>query len=156
MTIALPASRAAVGIVAVAVPAVRTRPPIISMMDLFLGYFSVFLYLFQIYQINSPAAVNATLTGSTMGAGAPETERRQHARARTTKPFGIFKDYSVVFSFIFFFSFSFLPQLMAAWILELLYFNRCCIFNCWCCFCFLQLFISPPFEDCDLHFALLF
>ena len=33
-----------------------------------------------------PAAVNATLTGSTMGAGAPETERRQHARARTTKP----------------------------------------------------------------------
>merc|ERR1712080_373274 len=33
-----------------------------------------------------PAAVNAMLTGSTMGAGAPETERRQHARARTTKP----------------------------------------------------------------------
>ena len=51
--------------------------------------FSVFLYLFYIYQINLPAAVKATLTGSTMGAGAPETERRQHARARTTKPFGI-------------------------------------------------------------------
>ena len=40
--------------------------------------------------------MNATLTGSTMGAGAPETERRQHARARTTKPFGIFKDYFVI------------------------------------------------------------
>merc|ERR550539_1043563 len=49
MTMALPARRAAVGMVAVAVPAVRTRPP---------------------------AAVNATLTGSMMGAGAPETERR--------------------------------------------------------------------------------
>ena len=52
--------------------------------------------------------MKATLTGSTMGAGAPETERRQHARARTTKPFGICKNYFDVFLFIFFFSFYFL------------------------------------------------
>ena len=46
--------------------------------------FYMYLYLYFL-----PAAVNATLTGSTIGAGAPETERRQHARARTTKPFGL-------------------------------------------------------------------
>ena len=67
----------------------ETTYNIVGIVDLFFMYFSVFLYLFYIYQINLPAAVNATLTGSTMGAGAPETERRQHARARTTKPFGI-------------------------------------------------------------------
>ena len=61
-----------------------------------------------------------------------------HASARTRKPFGI--------SRISFLYFHFLVQL--------LYFNRCCIFNCWCCFCFLQLFFSRPFGD--WHFALLF
>jgi len=149
MTMALPARRAAVGMVAVAVPAVRTRPPrketyyMMRRVEVPSNTTSVFAFLdecvcistltkrqstprrsercrlsiscfilsrlpvatgqalpYQCYSIWStqssavyvyicislPAAVNATLTGSMMGAGAPETERRQHARARTTKP----------------------------------------------------------------------
>ena len=91
MTMALPARRAAVGMVAVAVPAVRTRPPgketymmkYCQIIHLHL-HFLMNVFVFHMYFL--PAAVNATLTGSMMGAGAPETERRQHARARTTKP----------------------------------------------------------------------
>ena len=94
MTMALPARRAAVGMVAVAVPAVRTRPPGIEPC-IRLAKISVHVCLIYVNHnvciciCCLPAAVNATLTGSTMGAGAPETERRQHARARTTKPFRI-------------------------------------------------------------------
>ena len=48
----------------------------------FITNVQLYLYLFLL------AAVNPRVIGSTKGAGAPETERRQQARARTTKPFG--------------------------------------------------------------------
>ena len=119
-------------------------------------YFSVFLYLFYMYQIKLTGGSEGHADGVDDGSGSPGDGEEAARQSEDDKALQIFENYFVVFVFIFFFSFFILPQFMAAWILELLYFNRCCIFNCWCCFCFLQIFISPPFGDCDLHFALKF
>jgi len=80
MTMALPARRLTVGITTEEVPAVRVRPV---------------------------AAVNPRVIGSTKGAGAPETERRQQARARTTKPFGFSAIRFLYFVFQYFLIFIF-------------------------------------------------
>ena len=119
-------------------------------------YFSVFLYLFYISQIKLTGGSEGHADGVDDGSGSPGDGEEAARQSEDDKALQIFENYFVVFVFIFFFSFFNLPQFMAAWILELLYFNRCCIFNCWCCFCFFQLFISPQFGDCDLYFALLF
>ena len=74
MTMALPARRAAVGMVAVAVPAVRTRPPVKETYMMRCAEVSVFAFLSKCFCVSIwicicqllPAAVDAALTGSTI------------------------------------------------------------------------------------------
>ena len=117
-------------------------------------YFSVFLYSFHISQIKLTGGSEGHADGVDDGSGSPGDGEEAARQSEDDKALRIFENYFVVFVFIFFFHFSFRPKLWRPGYLScLLYFNRCCIFNCWCCFCFLQIFFSHHLETviCILH-----